>query len=89
MLLRFVSKVDFLKKITPSLSTERVMDILLTHLQSKTMVLLTFIILFILFNLFSVVTENATPYYKDIRFWLIMVSLVVLLAITIDGYPIR
>ncbi len=53
------------------------------------MLLVAFIILLIVFNLFDVVTENITPYYKDIRFWLIMISLVVLLALTLEGYPLR
>ncbi|MFK7772386.1 MAG: hypothetical protein AB8F94_09605 [Saprospiraceae bacterium] len=53
------------------------------------MLLVSFIILLIVFNLFDVVTENITPYYKDIRFWLIMVSLIVLLTITVEGYPLR
>ncbi|MDG2418507.1 MAG: hypothetical protein P8M17_05915 [Saprospiraceae bacterium] len=53
------------------------------------MLLVSFIILLIVFNLFNVVTENITPYYKDIRFWLIIVSLIVLLTITMEGYPLR
>lgn len=53
------------------------------------MLLVSFIILLIVFNLFDVVTDNITPYYKDIRFWLIMISLIVLVTITVEGYPLR
>ncbi len=53
------------------------------------MLLLSFIIILIIFNLFSVVTDKSLPYYKDIRFWLIMISLVVLISMTVEGYPIR
>lgn len=53
------------------------------------MLLVVFIISLIVFNLFDVVTENITPYYKDIRFWLIIISLAVLLTITVEGYPLR
>lgn len=53
------------------------------------MLLVSFIFSLIIFNLFNVVTDKSTPYYKDIRFWLIMISLVVLVAMTVEGYPIR
>lgn len=53
------------------------------------MLLVSFIFFLIIFNLFSVVTDKSSPYYKDVRFWLIMVSLLVLVAMTVEGYPIR
>jgi len=53
------------------------------------MLLVSFIYFLIIFNLFNVVTDKTTPYYKDVRFWLIMVSLVVLVAMTVEGYPIQ
>jgi len=52
------------------------------------MLLLVFLILFVSFNLFHVIAEKSQPYYKDIRFWLIMISLVVLLTVTLEGYSI-
>ncbi|MEM6966558.1 MAG: hypothetical protein AAF573_17470 [Bacteroidota bacterium] len=53
------------------------------------MLLVSFIFSLIIFNLFSVVTDKSTPYYKDIRFWLIVISLVVLVVMTVEGYPIQ
>ena len=53
------------------------------------MLLVSFIFFLIIINLITVVTDKSTPYYRDIRFWLIMVSLVVLIAMTVEGYPIR
>ena len=53
------------------------------------MLLVSFILFLIIFNLFDVVADKSSPYYKDIRFWLIMVSLVILVAMTVEGYPIH
>ena len=53
------------------------------------MLLLAFFILLVTLNLFHVIAEKSEPYYKDIRFWLIMLSLVVLITVTLEGYSVQ
>ncbi len=52
--------------------------------------MLVLTILYLLFgiNLFSVITEKSTTYYKDVRFWLVIISLAVLVILTVYSYPI-
>lgn len=53
--------------------------------------MLVMTILYLLFglNLVHVITEkSATIFYKDIRFWLVVVSLCVLVVLTMQSYPV-
>jgi hypothetical protein len=42
--------------------------------------------LLITINLFNVVTQQDTAFYKDIRFWLVMLCLVALVLLTVNSY---
>ena len=48
------------------------------------------VILYLLFafNLINVITEKSTTFYKDVRFWLVIVSLVILVVLTAQSYPL-
>lgn len=52
--------------------------------------MLLFAILYLMFafNLITVITEKTTIYYKDLRFWLIILSLIVLVFLTVESYPL-
>ena len=52
--------------------------------------MLVLTILYLLFgiNLISVITEKDTTYYRDVRFWLVIVSLTVLVVLTAYSYPV-
>ncbi len=41
----------------------------------------------IAYNLFTVITEESTVFYKDIRFWLVVISLFVLIVVILRQYP--
>lgn len=40
------------------------------------------------FNLANIIMERANTIYKDVRFWLIVLSLLALVALTVKSYPI-
>ncbi len=52
------------------------------------MLLCCFLFLLIGYNLFHVISDNQTVFYKDVRFWLVLFSLVVLLWLTVQSYPV-
>ncbi|MGK0387946.1 MAG: hypothetical protein ACI94Y_000673 [Maribacter sp.] len=39
-------------------------------------------------NLFKMITNDSTAFYKDIRFWVVLASLITLLAITVNTQAI-
>lgn len=41
----------------------------------------------IAYNLINVITEESTVFYKDFRFWLVMISLAVLFWVLLQSYP--
>ncbi len=47
-------------------------------------------ILYLLFglNLVHVISEKQSAVYKDIRFWLVIFSLAILVVLTVKGYPL-
>jgi len=51
--------------------------------------MLVFTILYLLFglNLMQLMSDKSTVIYKDVRFWLVIVSLCVLVGMTIQSYP--
>lgn len=51
------------------------------------MVVYVVLFLMIFYNLFNVITEESTAFYKDFRFWLVFASLLVLIWILIQSYP--
>gem|GEM_PF-889498 len=53
------------------------------------MLILTILYLLLSFNLFDVIAEKTTTFYKDVRFWLVLISLVVLMWLTLQSYPIN
>jgi len=40
------------------------------------------------FNLINMITEENSTFYRDVRFWLIIFSLAVLVVMTVNSYPI-
>jgi hypothetical protein len=50
------------------------------------MFILTILTLLFIFNLLNVVTQSGVMAYKDVRFWLTLTSLCVVIAVTICGY---
>lgn len=42
------------------------------------------LLLMIVYNLFNVVTEEQSSFYKDFRFWLVLFSLAVLVWIAVE-----
>ena len=50
------------------------------------MFILTILTLLFMFNLLNVIAESGLVAYKDVRFWLTLVSLCVVLTVTIYGY---
>ena len=51
--------------------------------------MLVYVVLFLMiaYNLFNVITEESTVFYKDFRFWLVMISLITLVWILFQSYP--
>lgn len=49
-----------------------------------------YVILYLLFafNLINVISEKSSTFYKDVRFWLVVVSLIVLVVLTVQSYPV-
>ncbi len=49
-----------------------------------------YVILYLLFafNLINVISEKSSTFYKDVRFWLVIVSLIVLVVLTAQSYPV-
>jgi len=47
-------------------------------------------VLYILFgfNLVSIIMEKTNAMYKDIRFWLVLASLFMLIWLTVKSYPV-
>ena len=52
------------------------------------MVVFFALFLLIAYNLINVITEQSSSFYKDIRFWLILISLIVLVWFTFQSYTI-
>lgn len=44
--------------------------------------------LLFLFNLVNVISEKSSTFYRDVRFWLVVVSLIVLVVLTVQSYPV-
>lgn len=40
------------------------------------------------YNLTQMMNEKTMIYYKDLRFWLVVASLVLLLGLTVQSYPL-
>ena len=40
-------------------------------------------------NLFKIIMEKTNTIYKDIRFWLILLSLAMLVWMTLQSYPVQ
>lgn len=49
-----------------------------------------YVILYLLFafNLINVISERSSTFYKDVRFWLVIVSLIVLVVLTAQSFPV-
>ncbi len=52
------------------------------------MLVITILCLLLSLNLVDVITEKTTVFYKDVRFWMVIVSLIALIMITLQNYPI-
>jgi len=52
------------------------------------MIVFLLLIFIIALNLINVITEKTVVYYKDIRFWLVLVSLAIMVVLTLNTYPI-
>ncbi len=46
---------------------------------------ITILYLLIGFNLLNVITQEDTAFYKDIRFWLVLISLGILVVLTVNS----
>ena len=46
------------------------------------------LIFIIALNLINVITEKTIVFYKDIRFWLVLISLALMIILSISNYPI-
>jgi len=51
------------------------------------MLLITILYLLIGLNLIYIMSEKTTTVFRDIRFWLIMASLMILVVLTMQNYP--
>lgn len=51
------------------------------------MLIISILIVILIFNLFDVLSEKSTIFYKDIRFWLVLISMGVLAWLTVASYP--
>ena len=51
------------------------------------MLFIVIIVLLIGYNLFNVISEENNVFYKDIRFWLVLTSLLILVWLTAQSYP--
>ncbi|MFT5168264.1 MAG: hypothetical protein ACI8P3_003505 [Saprospiraceae bacterium] len=52
------------------------------------MIICTILYLLLGFNLIHMVTEENPTFYRDVRFWLIIFSLLVLILMTGNSYPV-
>ncbi len=52
------------------------------------MVFFLMLFLLIAYNLIYVIMDKGTIFYKDFRFWLVFLSLVVLVSLVARGYPL-
>ena len=52
------------------------------------MLFIVIIVLLIGYNLFNVISEENNTFYKDIRFWLVLTSLLILVWLTAQSYPV-
>lgn len=50
--------------------------------------MLTKLICLITYNLLQVIMEKHNIFYKDVRFWLVFISLVTLVSLVAKGYPL-
>ena len=51
------------------------------------MIVIPFMYLLLGINLVNVISEKSTTFYRDIRFWLILVSFITLVWMTLESYP--
>lgn len=42
--------------------------------------------LLITINLYNVITQQETSFYKDVRFWLVIICFVALVTLTVESY---
>ena len=52
------------------------------------MIICVLLYLFFSLNLITVITEKSDAFYRDVRFWLVIISLVVLVIMTAQTYPV-
>ena len=53
------------------------------------MVVVTLLYLLLGINFVNLVSDKSTLFYKDLRFWIILVSLIVLVYMTLRSYPLQ
>ncbi len=52
------------------------------------MLIISILYLCFVFNLVNILAEKTTTFYKDIRFWMVFISLMLLMFLTLKGYPV-
>lgn len=52
------------------------------------MLVFSVLIIMIGYNLFNVVTQERTVFYRDFRFYLVLVSLGVIIYLMVESYPV-
>lgn len=55
--------------------------------QERAMLLFAILFLMVFYNLFNVISEESNTFYKDIRFWLVLISLGILIWMITQSYP--